>query len=213
MNKKCTKCFKEKSFSDFHKRSSSKDSLQSLCKECSIKLNKYRYKKKTKEEKQKVVNSSKRKREELVTIVNNFKKLNRCCFCDEKHVCCLDYHHLDPNNKEFEIGYLARAKSVNKIIDEIKKCVIVCANCHRKLHADILTLDTLPKYDYSSLIDALNLYKEKYKRKKKADKKCIDCRVEINKCATRCRQCSYKYLSSLHKKRGTKPPTRTKTKI
>ena len=49
---------------------------------------------------------------------------------------CLEFHHLDPDKKDFDI---AQAMSYewpwDKVLAEIRKCVCLCANCHRKVHA------------------------------------------------------------------------------
>lgn len=45
--------------------------------------------------------------------------------------CCYDFHHLDPNEKDFSIG---KTSSRLAALEEIKKCIMLCANCHRKWH-------------------------------------------------------------------------------
>ena len=49
----------------------------------------------------------------------------------------LDYDHLDPADKEDCVGTMvARGLSKKRIVDEIAKCELVCANCHRiRTHA------------------------------------------------------------------------------
>lgn len=60
----------------------------------------------------------------------------KCLICGES--VCLDFHHKDPNEKDFTIGK-HRNKSKENLIKEIEKCV--CANCHRKIHAGIINLE------------------------------------------------------------------------
>lgn len=55
------------------------------------------------------------------------------CSCGEDHPACLDFHHLDPAHKRIEMGR-ANIQSFKAVQEEIKKCVVMCANCHRKLH-------------------------------------------------------------------------------
>lgn len=43
-----------------------------------------------------------------------------------------DFHHLDPNQKDFSIG--KQSKSFAVIRSELDKCVLLCSNCHRKRH-------------------------------------------------------------------------------
>lgn len=68
--------------------------------------------------------------------------------CDETEPVCLDFHHIDPNEKDFTISK-HRGKSKENLLKEIKKCVCVCANCHRKIHAGIINLENY--LDRSSL--------------------------------------------------------------
>lgn len=54
-----------------------------------------------------------------------------CVDCGEKDPICLEFDHRDPLTKEFNIGE-GYNKSEKDILQEISKCDIVCANCHRK---------------------------------------------------------------------------------
>jgi len=57
--------------------------------------------------------------------------------------CCYDFHHLNPKEKDFTIGNVQTngAKSWFKVRDELKKCVLLCANCHRLAHAGLIETD------------------------------------------------------------------------
>ena len=44
-----------------------------------------------------------------------------------------DFHHLDPREKDFDIS--SRVAWTPALEDELKKCVLLCANCHREAHA------------------------------------------------------------------------------
>lgn len=60
---------------------------------------------------------------------------NECQNCGEKHPATFDYHHIDPENKEFDINTgIKRHYALNRFIDELVKCVLLCSNCHRILH-------------------------------------------------------------------------------
>ena len=60
-------------------------------------------------------------------------KLN-CTICSENHPATIDFHH-DKSNKEIGISkMIAEGYSIQKILSEIKKCKVLCANCHRKIH-------------------------------------------------------------------------------
>ena len=62
-----------------------------------------------------------------------YKSTLRCSICNIDY--SLEFHHKDPKTKKYNISRLVstgRAKSL--IIDEIKKCRILCRNCHRIEH-------------------------------------------------------------------------------
>lgn len=57
----------------------------------------------------------------------------KCSQCDETYPYCLDFHHIDPTTKVFNIGHARQhTHSKEAIMLEMQKCVILCANCHRK---------------------------------------------------------------------------------
>jgi hypothetical protein len=60
-----------------------------------------------------------------------------CVACGENHPACLDFHHTDPGNKEFNVAWALRHRSTEAVVREAKKCIVLCANCHRKLHAGV----------------------------------------------------------------------------
>lgn len=65
-----------------------------------------------------------------------------CALCPETEIVCLDFHHLDPSTKSFDVSQSARQKKNEvEIQAEIRKCAVLCANCHRKLHAGAISLE------------------------------------------------------------------------
>lgn len=64
-----------------------------------------------------------------------WKEGKACGECGESHPACLDFHHRDPQGKEFNIcNAIAIGLSDKEIAAEVAKCDILCANCHRKRH-------------------------------------------------------------------------------
>jgi len=64
-----------------------------------------------------------------------FKLSLKCALCTENHPSALDFHHVkrSPNNKK--VHKLVRDRCYKQAIAEIReKCVVLCANCHRKGH-------------------------------------------------------------------------------
>jgi hypothetical protein len=52
----------------------------------------------------------------------------------------LEFHHLDPKQKDFGIANKGYTRSWEKIKKELDKCVMVCANCHREIHAGLIEI-------------------------------------------------------------------------
>ena len=65
-------------------------------------------------------------------------KGGECDLCGyKKCIQALDFHHLDPFEKEFTIAGNYNI-SWKRIVNELKKCILVCSNCHREIHAGIV---------------------------------------------------------------------------
>jgi len=59
-----------------------------------------------------------------------------CVRCGEDDFSCLDFHHMNPKIKDNTISrLLANGSTKERILDEVSKCIVFCANCHRKFHA------------------------------------------------------------------------------
>lgn len=67
--------------------------------------------------------------------LTEYKSSLSCILCGESHPSTLDFHHRDANDKEEVISkVIIKGWGKEKILDEIAKCDVLCANCHRKLH-------------------------------------------------------------------------------
>jgi 5-methylcytosine-specific restriction endonuclease McrA len=72
------------------------------------------------------------------------RQLGGCSYCDEKDPACLDFHHVAEDEKEMAIGkMITHGHGKEKLSEEIEKCAVLCANCHRKEHYPIPTTDSL----------------------------------------------------------------------
>lgn len=61
-----------------------------------------------------------------------------CTICGYKRCSqALEFHHLDPSKKDFSVSVDGSTRSWERIKKEIEKCVLICANCHREVHAGI----------------------------------------------------------------------------
>lgn len=70
--------------------------------------------------------------------LDDIKRISGCKYCEEKEPICLDFHHEDASTKDENVSTWVHLKSRVKALEEAKKCIVVCANCHRKLHNGLL---------------------------------------------------------------------------
>lgn len=136
--KKCTICHKRKSLSEFNKKKSCKDGLQTKCKYCSRKLSKKYYRLNPKKWIKKNVITGKKRRQKMMEFTDK-ERSKGCILCTEKDPCCIQFHHIDPNNVTHRVSTLT-SYSMKRIKTEMSKCVRLCCNCHKKVHAGKLTL-------------------------------------------------------------------------
>lgn len=66
----------------------------------------------------------------------------KCQICGyNKCNAALVLHHINPNEKEFSFGAIrANCKSWDKIVVELRKCILLCQNCHSEFHANFVVL-------------------------------------------------------------------------
>lgn len=87
-----------------------------------------------------MIEAVKKRRKKIREIAKEYKG-GKCVLCGyNRYLGALDFHHLDPSQKGFEISTRGLTRSWEKIREELDKCVLVCANCHRELHAGISQL-------------------------------------------------------------------------
>ncbi len=117
----CTQCRINKSEDQFYKlnNQSSKDYFDLICKKC----------------RQDNAKENNRLIREWIEEIKS-----PCVVCGENRKHVIDFHHLDPNEKEINISKYASSGAgifetkKQKIKKEIEKCVTLCSNCHRDFH-------------------------------------------------------------------------------
>jgi transcription elongation factor Elf1 len=76
------------------------------------------------------LNFKRRKKEEAIAIFGS-----KCQICGyNKCMGALDFHHLDPTKKDFNLGVAIIQWKWERVKPELDKCILLCANCHRELH-------------------------------------------------------------------------------
>lgn len=72
-----------------------------------------------------------------------------CVICGyNKYEGALDFHHLNPDEKEHGPSSIMHHQ-YKKVRKEMEKCVVLCSNCHREVHAGITKLEGIDNESYS----------------------------------------------------------------
>jgi hypothetical protein len=79
-------------------------------------------------------------------------KCSNCGIIDDPII--YDMHHLIPSEKQFRLS--DKIRKWDSIVNEAKKCAMLCSPCHRKLHAGLIQLTDIITFDESK-INPLNL--------------------------------------------------------
>lgn len=134
--KKCTKCGVMKPKSEFSKNKRAKDGLCYTCKSCQQayeREHRLKYPEKRmkyiKDNGEKLRAYQKDTYHDYKTFIHTLK--TPCVKCGENRHYLIQFHHIDPKEKKFE---LTIRHSHNSVTDEVKKCVCLCSNCHDEFH-------------------------------------------------------------------------------
>ena len=132
--KLCPRCGIEKNTSEFYYSSTRKGRFSCYCKECG--------KKKAREDRKKYPERFKARqnkwRNKLKEKMVDYKGGKCQAWGYQKCLAALEFHHINPEEKEFQIGGrrgVGRGKWNDTVRAELDKCILLCANCHREAHA------------------------------------------------------------------------------
>ena len=86
----------------------------------------------------KIARNKRRKRDSLERKQKAIKLLGgKCKMCGyNKTVSALTFHHRNPDEKEFEVGIIVKDHNWEKVLGELKKCDLLCFNCHMEIHEE-----------------------------------------------------------------------------
>jgi hypothetical protein len=114
----------------------------------------------------------------------------KCQVCGyDKCITALEFHHINPEEKEMSFNGKDNC-SWDKTREELKKCILLCANCHREAHMGLIDSALLtPSFveerakEIDSLVQETKEGKIWY---------CKSCGVEVTRGNTRCASCAAK---------------------
>ena len=82
--------------------------------------------------------SAVRKRRQKIHQMAIAAKGGKCEKCGyDKCMEALEFHHLNGSDKNFGLSEKGYARAWKKVEKELEKCVLLCANCHREIHAEV----------------------------------------------------------------------------
>ena len=65
-------------------------------------------------------------------------KGGKCELCGyDRCLEALEFHHLDSSGKDFSVSSKGYTRSWKRVKEELDKCILLCANCHREVHAQV----------------------------------------------------------------------------
>lgn len=141
IEKRCPHCGQIKSISEFGKNKTRKDGLSGYCKVCNNEV--YKVYKKTYFERhpeahknayhkdiERALRNSKNYRQSRLDLLWSLK--TPCVKCGEDRKCSIQFHHINPQDKDVNLSHGSIGKE--RIKEEVKKCVCLCANCHLEFH-------------------------------------------------------------------------------
>jgi hypothetical protein len=86
--------------------------------------------------------SSQIARQKRQALVDRYKRLAGCTACGISEPVVLTFHHIDPDSKTSGISEMTRNAGMGRLKAEIRKCIVICSNCHKMLHAGLIDLST-----------------------------------------------------------------------
>ena len=122
------------------------------------------------------------RKEQIVYIMGG-----ECACCGyKKCISALELHHLNPSEKEFTISSNVN-RAWEKVVNELPKTILVCANCHREIHSNLIDNDKLISNFDKERANYITKKIEEYKISKKYY--CKNCGKEISSKAVLCIDC------------------------
>lgn len=134
-----------------------------------------------------ISNYRRRRKSNLMKVLGN-----RCCICGYNELPdALEFHHINPEDKEFGIASKGICRDLEKDLAEIKKCVLICANCHRAVHKGLYSEQELWNKQFYNEEIANQLREEKRKLEEKTVYYCLSCGKELSEKTLTglCREC------------------------
>lgn len=122
---------KEKGLDDFSFKNKIKNKRRKICKTCHSLYRKQHYLQNREKYLEKALRRNKKQGEVIAKYLFNILSKSQCIDCEKKDIIVLKFDHI--KNKQFGIAEMYQKRySLAAIKKELRKCVVRCANCHRR---------------------------------------------------------------------------------
>ncbi len=126
--KKCQRCKLHKPINQFCNDKTTKDKKSSRCSICRKEVCKIQYDKNREKRIKETIDYNKNKKIKLYEYLLE----NPCVVCGENDPIVLEFDHIDPKTKTKNISWAITKWSWKRVLKEIEKCQVLCANCHKR---------------------------------------------------------------------------------
>lgn len=104
------------------------------------------------------------KRRDKVKVLAVAYKGGKCQCCGyNTFIGALEFHHINSDEKDFGISSKGYTRSWETVKKELDKCVLVCSNCHKEIHANIRECPELLEGDDEMVEKAEKEFEENYR--------------------------------------------------
>ena len=132
MKQECNRCHKVKPVEDFNWRWKNLGVRQRTCRECQKEQKNNWYEKNKETHKANMYQNKLGKIEESRAYITEYLSTHPCVDCGESDLLVLEFDHVRGNKKSTVMMLVRAGYSVDVIQREISKCVVRCANCHKR---------------------------------------------------------------------------------
>jgi hypothetical protein len=129
--KRCSMCKQWKPLDDFHRNRGRRDGRQAMCKPCNIARNQRWYREHPEVRATRMDDYNRRRKRKLQGLLLDYLLDHPCVDCGESDPVVLDFDHLRDKVENISLMVLKK-RPWRVILEEIAKCEVVCANCHRR---------------------------------------------------------------------------------
>lgn len=125
-----------------------------------------------------------RRKKEMIYVMGS-----KCQLCGyNKCPNALEFHHINPDEKNLSFNR-QKEGAWDKLSEELRKCILLCANCHREVHSNLADYNLQSSFDEER---DLQIKEKINKTKQRKYYYCKNCGIRVSDNAILCSDCFYK---------------------